>query len=149
MPTASVILTVALVEPAVNMPEEEPTDPPPDITAKVYGAVPPEPVKVWVLPGEVVNSVTEVGLIAKGTDGVFVGVLVGVLEGVAVGVLVGVLVGVAVGVLVAVTVGVGVKVGQFPVLDVMVPPAAEHEASTFVMHVASEQNEYVGIGPQT
>lgn len=87
------------------------------------------------------NRVTDVGLIAKGTEGVTVGVLVGVLEGVAVGVLVGVVVGVAVGVLVAVTVGVGVKVGQLPVFEVILPPAAAHEASTFVMHVASEQNE--------
>ena len=75
--------------------------------------------------------------------------LVGVLVGVAVGVIVGVAVGVAVGVLVGVTVGVGVKVGHRPVFEVIVPPAAEHEASKFVMHVSSEQNEYVGIGPQT
>lgn len=75
--------------------------------------------------------------------------LVGVLVGVAVGVLVGVAVGVAVGVLVGVTVGVGVNVGHRPVFEVILPPAAAHDASTLVMHVSSEQKEYVGIGPQT
>ena len=109
------ILTVAFVEPAVKTPVEAPIVPPPDITAKVYGAVPPEPVKVCVLPGAVVNNVTEVGLIANGAEGVLVGVLVGVRVnvGVTVGVLLGVFVGVfvLVGVLVGVLVKVGVTVG--------------------------------------